>query len=130
MAFRLWSRLMRALCLAGLLPPIFSQTAEDLSFDANSDSISSYDCVDPSNRGGTHVVRRGEPTTVCLYVGPAGNWNSNINYKRFAVNLKADEFSSYRIPGCECGFAFWLAFHHLMSYGDGTDAVLWSGGVF
>ena len=110
MAFRFTSRLMRTLCLAGLLRPIFSQTAEDLSFDANSNSISSYDCVDPNNRGGTHVVRRGELTTVCVYVGPAGNWNSNVNYKRFAVNLKADEFSSYHIPGCECGFDFLACF--------------------
>lgn len=102
MAFGLSSRLMRTLCLAGLLPLVFSQNAEDLSFDANSVRISSYDCVDPSNREGTHVIRRGQMTTVCLYVGPAGDWNRNLEYKRFSFNLKADEFSSYQIPGCEC----------------------------
>jgi hypothetical protein len=59
---------------------------------------------------GTYTVRRGETTTVCLYVGPAGNWNNNVSYKRFSVNLVADEFSSYQIPGCKCGFAFSLAF--------------------
>ena len=126
MAFRFTSRLMRTLCLAGLLRPIFSQTAEDLSFDANSNSISSYDCVDPNNRGGTHVVRRGELTTVCVYVGPAGNWNSNVNYKRFAVNLKADEFSSYHIPGCECGFSFLECFFNPMAM-PWRRAMDWSG---
>lgn len=62
-------------------------------------TISSYDCVDPTNREIAHVVRRGEITTVCLYVGPDGDWNSNINYKRFSVNLISDEFSSYEVPG-------------------------------
>lgn len=59
-----------------------------------------YSCIDPLNLYTTEV-RKGENTTVCLYVGPDGDWNSDISYKRFSVNLVADEFSSYRIPGCE-----------------------------
>ncbi|EED87213.1 predicted protein [Thalassiosira pseudonana CCMP1335] len=57
-----------------------------------------YSCIDPLNLYTTEV-RKGENTTVCLYVGPDGDWNSDISYKRFSVNLVADEFSSYRIPG-------------------------------
>jgi len=66
-----------------------------------SSSSSSFHCVDPrsSNRKRTHLVRRGEETTMCLFIGPSGNWNSDdVTYKRFAFNLKADEFSSYQIP--------------------------------
>jgi hypothetical protein len=66
-----------------------------------SDPSSSFHCVDPrsSNLNRTHIVRRGEETTICLFIGPAGNWNSNdVTYKRFTFNLKADEFSSYQIP--------------------------------
>ena len=65
-------------------------------------TITSYDCVDPNDRERTHQVRRGDLTTICLYVGPDGDWNSDINYKRFSVNLVADEFSSYDVPECEC----------------------------
>jgi len=64
-------------------------------------TITSYDCVDPNNREVTHQVRKGDITTVCLYVGPNGDWNNNIDYKRFSVNLIADEFSSYEVPGCK-----------------------------
>ena len=64
-------------------------------------TITSYDCVDPNNRELTHQVRKGDITTVCLYVGPNGDWNNNIDYKRFSVNLIADEFSSYEVPGCK-----------------------------
>ena len=60
---------------------------------------SSYSCIDPNLP--YSEVYRGQNTTICLYAGPSGNWNSDISYKRFAVNLVADEFSSYTIPGCE-----------------------------
>jgi hypothetical protein len=68
-------------------------------------TITSYDCVDPNNREVTHQLRKGDITTVCLYVGPNGDWNNNIDYKRFSVNLIADEFSSYDVPGCK--FVIW-----------------------
>jgi hypothetical protein len=41
--------------------------------------IATYDCIDPENHGQTHVVRRSEPTTLCLYIGPGGDWNRNIS---------------------------------------------------
>lgn len=92
--FHLSSPLMKLLLLcltAGCLPLLaFSQNTQK-----------SYDCYDPNNREDTHQVRRGEIMTVCLYVGPGGDWNSDISYKRFSVNLIADEFSSYDIPGCK-----------------------------
>lgn len=63
------------------------------------DFISAYDCFDPNNREVTQRVRRGELTTICLYVGPGEDWNgSDISYTRFSVNLVADEFSSYEVP--------------------------------
>ena len=85
--------LLSSICLILLtsLPVTLSQS-----------TITSYDCVDPNDRERTHQVRRGDLTTICLYVGPDGDWNSDINYKRFSVNLVADEFSSYDVPECEC----------------------------
>lgn len=62
-------------------------------------TVKAYDCFDPNNREKTGWITRGDITTICLYVGPGGDWNENINYKRFSANLIADEFSSYDIPG-------------------------------
>ena len=71
-----------------------------------------YDCFDPT---APSLVRRGQSTTVCLYVGPGGDWNDATNYKRFSVNLVADEFSSYNVPGCK-----WTA--HKYNTADRTSA--------
>jgi hypothetical protein len=99
---RLSSRLTWLLCLTRLFTLIFSQEFDtSTSATTTTTTIAAYACVDPNNRQTTHQVRRGEITTVCLYVGPSGSWNSNIDYKRFSVNLIADEFSSYSIPGCK-----------------------------
>ena len=99
---RLSSRLTWLLCLTRLFTLIFSQESDTSTTTTTTTTIAAYACVDPNNRQTTHQVRRGEITTVCLYVGPSGSWNSNIDYKRFSVNLIADEFSSYSIPGCKC----------------------------
>eukprot|EP00956_Cyclotella_meneghiniana_P020635 scaffold36680_cov51-Cyclotella_meneghiniana.AAC.4 len=64
---------------------------------AQNSTSSSYSCIDPSLPHST--VFKGQETTICLYAGPGGDWNSDISYKRFPVNLVADEFSSYKIPG-------------------------------
>lgn len=87
------------ICLTRLFTLILSQESDTAT---TTTTIAAYDCVDPNNRQTTAQVRRGEITTVCLYVGPSGSWNSNINYKRFSVNLIADEFANYAIPGCKC----------------------------
>ena len=71
---------------------------------ASSQTLQPYDCIDPQNPGLTSRVEIGQNTTVCLYAGPDGDWNSNIQYKRFSVNLVADEFSNYKVPGCEYNF--------------------------
>jgi len=97
------------LCLVGL-PPL--ARAEENTNLANNSTLgptptpattpattNSYDCIDPNNRERTVALRRGDITTICLYVGPDGNWNDDVKYKRFSVNLIADEFSSYRVPG-------------------------------
>jgi hypothetical protein len=103
------SRFMRSFYLASglLLPLILSSQGsgvvivEDERRDLQSSSSSSFDCVDPRNPSLTSIVRKGDPTTVCLFVGPDGDWNDNISYKRFSLTLTADEFTSYEIPGCE-----------------------------
>lgn len=104
------SRFMQSFYLASglLLPLILSSQGsgvviiEDERRDLQSSTSSSFfDCVDPRNPSLTSIVRKGDPTTVCLFVGPDGDWNDNISYKRFSLTLTADEFTSYEIPGCE-----------------------------
>ena len=70
------------------------------SFTA-SQMLHPYDCIDPQDPGLTSRVEIGQNTTVCLYAGPDGDWISNIQYKRFTVNLVGDEFSKYTVPGCK-----------------------------
>lgn len=77
-------------------PPTLEPTPEPTPEPAPS-----FECYDPNNPATRYVVR-GEITTVCLFIGPGGDWNNNIQYKRFGVNLEADEFSEYEVPGCEC----------------------------
>ena len=66
-----------------------------------SQALRPYDCIDPQNPSLSSRVEIGKNTTVCLYAGPSGDWNSNIQYKRFSVNLIGDQFSNYHVPGCE-----------------------------
>lgn len=77
-----------------------SSSSSSSSASSSSSTTSTYSCIDPSLPYASQV-HRGQNTTICLYVGPSGNWNADITYKRFSVNMVADEFSSYRIPGCE-----------------------------
>ena len=87
--------------LSYILSVVFILIISNIPSTYSQSTITSYDCVDPNNREVTHQVRKGDITTVCLYVGPNGDWNNNIDYKRFSVNLIADEFSSYDVPGCK-----------------------------
>ena len=99
---RLISSSLRLPILRCLVSSICLLLLTTLPVSQSQSTITSYDCVDPNDRERTHQVRRGDLTTICLYVGPDGDWNSDINYKRFSVNLVADEFSSYDVPECEC----------------------------
>ncbi|KAL7489282.1 hypothetical protein ACHAW6_014867 [Cyclotella cf. meneghiniana] len=83
--------------LLSILTPLLAQSTSN-STSGGSTTTSSYSCVDPRQPYAAQV-NRGQNTTVCLYVGPSGSWNADITYKRFSVNVVADEFSSYRIPG-------------------------------
>ena len=89
------------LVVVSSLLQLLTTTTINAQETTTTNTITSYDCIDPNNREVTHQVRRGDITTVCVYVGPDGDWNNNISYKRFSVNLIADEFSSYEIPGCK-----------------------------
>eukprot|EP00978_Attheya_sp_CCMP212_P015281 scaffold39385_cov46-Attheya_sp.AAC.3 len=58
-------------------------------------------CNDPNFPGGPHVVKRGDPTTVCLTLGPNGDWGREtplVKYFRLNFQPEADEYSRYQIP--------------------------------
>mmetsp|Transcript_21000 Transcript_21000/g.37925 ORF Transcript_21000/g.37925 Transcript_21000/m.37925 type:complete len:366 (-) Transcript_21000:318-1415(-) len=58
-------------------------------------------CNDPNTPGAPHVVKRGDPTTVCLTLGPNGNWGREtplIKYFRLNFQPEADEYSRFQIP--------------------------------
>ena len=92
---------IKLVVVSSLLQLLLPTTINAQETTTTTATITSFDCIDPNNREVTHQVRRGDITTVCVYVGPDGNWNDNVNYKRFSVNLIADEFSNYEIPGCK-----------------------------
>lgn len=92
---------IKLVVVSSLLQLLLPTTINAQETTTTTATITSFDCIDPNNREVTHQVRRGDITTVCVYVGPDGDWNDNISYKRFSVNLIADEFSNYEIPGCK-----------------------------
>lgn len=53
-------------------------------------------CVDPANPG--KLVRRDSATTVCLTLGPDGNWADGVEYVRFSFKPEADKYSRFTIP--------------------------------
>lgn len=53
-------------------------------------------CVDPENP--TKKVRRGQRTTVCLGVGPDGDYAGAATYQRYSFKPITDEFSRFTIP--------------------------------
>jgi hypothetical protein len=57
-------------------------------------------CVDPRNPTNSRV-KIGDPTPVCLTVGPGGSWSRGVPYIRWMFTPKADEYSRFRIPNCK-----------------------------
>lgn len=78
--------------------PTLSPTLEVEADGAVNADTDQFMCVNPNDSSDTGVVSRLGRTTVCLTVGPGGNWNSNINYLRYTFRPKADEYSTYHIP--------------------------------
>mmetsp|Transcript_3079 Transcript_3079/g.5938 ORF Transcript_3079/g.5938 Transcript_3079/m.5938 type:complete len:400 (-) Transcript_3079:388-1587(-) len=102
-----------------IIPESITETTDTDELTPETTTNTLYHCIDPINNEQTSTVRRGEEATLCLYIGPDGDWNNNIEYKRFSVNLKADEFSSYHIPG---------SYDALTVTGSGTENQRFNGG--
>mmetsp|Transcript_3264 Transcript_3264/g.4951 ORF Transcript_3264/g.4951 Transcript_3264/m.4951 type:complete len:250 (-) Transcript_3264:202-951(-) len=55
-------------------------------------------CVNPNDPEDIGLVQIGRETTICLTVGPGGNWGEGVNYLRFNFRPEADEYSTFHIP--------------------------------
>jgi hypothetical protein len=58
-------------------------------------------CNDPNSPDAPHMVKRGEATTVCLTIGPNGNWGREtplVKYFRLNFQPQADEYSRFHLP--------------------------------
>jgi len=54
-------------------------------------------CIDPANP--KKLVHRGQHTTICLTVGPSGNWTmGNFDTLRYSFKPIADEYSRFSVP--------------------------------
>lgn len=57
-------------------------------------------CINPDDPDGNQLVKIGQPTAVCLTIGPGGNWAAGVRYLRFIFTPKADQYSQFHIPKC------------------------------
>jgi len=55
-------------------------------------------CVDPANPDAVENIKIGDPHTICLTLGPGGNWAAGVEYGRYTWRPKADEYSRFYIP--------------------------------
>lgn len=71
----------------------------------NSTSNSTTDgwggCVFPNDPTKSTDVKIGEPTPICITVGPGGSWAAGVPYIRWVFTPVADQYSYFRIPDCE-----------------------------
>lgn len=58
-------------------------------------------CVFPNDPTKSTKVKIGEPTPVCITVGPGGSWAAGVPYIRWVFTPNADQYSYFRIPDCE-----------------------------
>jgi hypothetical protein len=58
-------------------------------------------CVFPSNPEKPTEVKIGQPTPVCITVGPGGSWAAGVPYVRWVFTPIADQYSYFRIPDCK-----------------------------
>lgn len=76
-------------------------TAQDPTPAPNSNGSSAWTgCINPDDPTASTLVRIGQPTAICLTIGPGGNWASGVNYLRFIFTPKADVYSKFVIPNC------------------------------
>jgi hypothetical protein len=55
-------------------------------------------CVFPNDPTKSTKVKIGEPTPVCITVGPGGSWAAGVPYIRWVFTPNADQYSYFRIP--------------------------------
>ena len=58
-------------------------------------------CVDPNNPNNPDIIQIGKPTTICLTLGPGGNWAAGVRYGRYTWRPIADQYSKFHIPKCK-----------------------------
>ena len=58
-------------------------------------------CVDPNNPNKPEIIQIGNPTTICLTLGPGGNWAAGVRYGRYTWRPIADQYSKFHIPKCK-----------------------------
>ncbi len=46
------------------------------------------------------LIERGQPTVVCMSLGPSGDWSKGANVVRYSFTPLADQYSRFTIPGC------------------------------
>lgn len=58
-------------------------------------------CNFPSDTNRSTEVKIGEPTPVCITIGPGGSWAAGVKYVRWLFTPKADMYSYFSIPNCK-----------------------------
>jgi hypothetical protein len=58
-------------------------------------------CVDPENPDAADIVKIGDRHTICLTLGPGGNWAAGVKYGRYTWRPVADQYSRFHIPDCK-----------------------------
>lgn len=58
-------------------------------------------CRDPNNPDIQDVIEIGKPMTICVTLGPGGNWAAGVRYLRYTFRPDVDEYSRFHIINCE-----------------------------
>ena len=85
---------LRLALIASLLGFTFSQTGSPTPAPWSG-------CVDPNNPDKPEIIKIGSPHTICLTLGPGGNWAAGVKYGRYTFRPKADQYSRFHIPKCK-----------------------------
>jgi len=64
-------------------------------------------CINPNDLSSPNLITIGQPTTICLTIGPGGAWGGNqksdgsfvgVTYLRYTWQVTADQYSRFHIP--------------------------------
>lgn len=87
--------------LASLFVLTLSQTQKSPSPTSGPTVAPWSGCVNPNNPNQPEIIKIGSPHTICLTLGPGGNWAAGVEYGRYTWRPNADEYSRFHIPQCE-----------------------------